>query len=124
MSRLTAHLKANMVKEQEQLGALVSARSQSLPSLEPPSSHTIEDVFATPTKSKKQKDTISQALRLSVPASFLLIAAYLASYNHSRTDVRMFATREEEGLHSSPSKRRRGSPRKQSAVQRVVRLAV
>lgn len=91
-------------QEQEQLGQLVSAQL------------IIPSKLASP--SKKKERGISTNMRLSLSASFLLISAYLASYNHSRTDVRLFAVGVEEGLNKKASPRKR-TPRKTPVGKRI-----
>lgn len=129
LSRLMGDLRPVINKEQERLGQLVSAKL-SVDDTQDGEENAPLDVFMTPTKRKRPKDAISKNLRLSISASFLLIAAYLASYNHARTDVRMFAVEAEERLNGSPSKskkngspskRRKGSPRK-NAPNKIVCL--
>lgn len=126
LPRLLPKLRSAITKEQERLGQLVSATLHTDEASTGAAEYQF-DVFMTPTKRKKPREAISKILRLSISASFLLIAAYLASYNHARTDVRMLAVEaEEQGLGSpskkkgSPSKKRKGSPRK-LAINRVVR---
>lgn len=131
LGKLTSSLKPLLNEEQEKLGGLVSGQVLSNgASDQRPAPSDLADIFSTPSKhdrsqrrdnKKKSKPAISTVLRLSLSSSFLLIAAYLASYNPASKDVRMLAVEEEERLgKGSPTKRRKATPRKTPMANRIV----
>ena len=59
-------------------------------------------------------------LSLPTSAAFLLMAAYLASYNPPRTDVRMFAVGADENVNGkSKGRKKGGGMRKASSPTKV-----